>query len=299
MRYCEGVRRSALYGEKLVLTERELTCGGAEVALGFSKPLFGEARLSGTKGVLLSPLQKMDEADVVLIVATPSRIMRIAELYSKIEGPIEASFSGDAAVCGEATATPFIEGTPNLSMLCSGARFFAGYRENEVVLGMPLEVFERLSATIVEDSITRALCGCLMDDIPKPLVDKLVSMGFEKATDHFMGYFGNSIVRLHVLKDDDMSEFSLHLPVRFGSEEEAKRAIESATGMEINLRRRENWVDIALVVSMHEPLHRACRKEYFEEEIKRAIEGMLEAERKLRKAVLKRSSSQDQPPNTA
>lgn len=85
-------------------------------------------------------------------------------------------------------------------MLCSGARFFVGYKEDEVVLGMPLELFERLCAAIGEDSITRALCGCLMDDVPTPLVDKLVSMGFEKATEHFMGYFGSSIVRLHVLK---------------------------------------------------------------------------------------------------
>lgn len=83
---------------------------GAEVALGFSRPLFGEARLSGTEGVLISPHHKMRDADVVLILTTPSRIMRIAELYSKIEGPIVASFSGDVAVCGEGTATPFYRG---------------------------------------------------------------------------------------------------------------------------------------------------------------------------------------------
>jgi len=63
MRYCEGVRRSALYGEELILTAKELTCGGAEVALGFSRPLFGEARLSGTEGVLISPLHKMRDAE--------------------------------------------------------------------------------------------------------------------------------------------------------------------------------------------------------------------------------------------
>jgi len=90
-----------------------------------------------------------------------------------------------------------------------------------------------------------------------------------------------------------MAEFSLHLPVRFESEERAERALKRMSGTEIfNLRRRENWVDIALVVSMHEPLQRACRKEYFEEEIRRAIEGLLAVERRLRKAAME-SSSQD------
>ena len=43
MRFCEMVRRSAVYGESFVFGVEELTCTSAELALGFTEPTYGEA----------------------------------------------------------------------------------------------------------------------------------------------------------------------------------------------------------------------------------------------------------------
>jgi uncharacterized protein (DUF169 family) len=173
MRFCEMVRRSAVYGESFLFGVEELTCTSAELALGFTEPSYGEVypriKPANTKFVSVSPLEKTEKTpDVVIIVSTPRKIMRVSTILSQLhqKQPVEVKFKGEFAVCGECTAIPYMEKKVNMSLLCNGARMFSGYRDDEIVMGFPLEDFIRISESTEEKEITSALCGCIMDDIP-------------------------------------------------------------------------------------------------------------------------------------
>lgn len=116
MRFCEMVRRSAVYGESFVFSVEELTCTSAELALGFSEPAYGEVypriKPANTKLVSVSPLEKTEKKpDVVIIIGNPRKIMRVSTILSQLheKQPVEAKFKGEFAVCGECTAIPFME----------------------------------------------------------------------------------------------------------------------------------------------------------------------------------------------
>jgi uncharacterized protein (DUF169 family) len=299
MRFCEMVRRSAVYGESFVFGVEELTCTSGELALGFTEPSYGEVypriKPASTKLVSISPLEKTEKKpDVVIVVGNPRKIMRISTILAQIheKQPVEARFKGEFAVCGECTAIPFMEKKVNLSLLCNGARMFSGYRDDEIVMGFPLEDFIGLTESTEEKEIISALCGCIMDDIPANAVEAIEKIGFSKGTDQFFGRFGNEIVRLYSPKDKDgkITSLTLHIPVKFRDKETASKANEIAEGI---LQKpllhgvRENWVDIVLPIDLGETLNRACmRGERFEALVKGGIDAILkEVEKLKRKAV--------------
>jgi len=55
---------------------------------------------------------------------------------------------------------------------------FSGYRDDEVVMGFPLDDFVRVAESTEEKEITSALCGCIMDDIPQGAVSAIEKIGF-------------------------------------------------------------------------------------------------------------------------
>lgn len=118
----------------------------------------------------------------------------------------------------------------NLSLLCNGARMFSGYRDDEIVMGFPLEDFIRIAESTEEKEITSALCGCIMDDIPAGAVSAIEKIGFGKGTDQFFGRFGAEIVRLYTpkAKDGKITSLTLHVPVKFKDNETASKANEKA-----------------------------------------------------------------------
>lgn len=298
MRFCEMVRRSAVYGESFVFGIEELTCTSAEFALGFTEPAYGEIypriKPANTKLVSISPLEKTEKKpDVVIVVGTPRKIMRVSTILSQLheKKPVEVKFKGEFAVCGECTAIPFMEKKVNLSLLCNGARMFSGYRDDEIVLGFPLDDFIRISESTEEKEITSALCGCIMDDIPAGAVTAIEKMGFGKGTDQFFGRFGNEIIRLYTPKDKEgkITSLTLHVPIKFKDEALALKADEKAGEIlekPMLHRVRDNWVDIALPVELGENLNRASmRGEKFEFLIKGGIDTILkETEKVKRKA---------------
>lgn len=296
MRYCEMVRRSAMYGESFVFSVEELTCTSAELALGFTEPTYGEVypriKPANTKLVSLTPLEKSEnEPDVVVIVANPRKIMRVSTILSQLNDkkPVEAKFKGEFAVCGECTAIPYIEKKVNLSLLCNGARMFSGYSDDEIVMGFPMEDFTRISESTEEKEIISALCGCIMDDIPKNAVTAMESVGLGKGTDHFFGRFGEEIVRLYTPKEKDgkITSLTLHVPVKFSDAETAATANEKANEilqLPVLHRVRDNWMDIALPVELGEPLNRACmRGEKFDALLRSGIDAVLKEVEKVRR----------------
>ncbi len=284
-RYCELVRRSAVFGEEFILTAEKLTCAGAEVALGFSEPMFDEngPRIeTGTESIMIKPLEKMEEEpDVVIIISTPKKLMKISGVYSKVfNEPVKSEFRGSSAICGECTAIPLIEDRANLSLLCDGCRTFSGYKPDEVAIGMPYRVFIELMKGIKEDRIIKALCGCIMDDLPKNAVKTITEMGFDKATDHFMGYAGKHIIRMYAIKNEKgrIEEITLYLPLKFKDEDEAERIFDRAEEFfsePYMIRLRENWLDIILPVELFAPLQRVVQdREKFENIINSAIDTL-------------------------
>ncbi len=298
MRFCEMVRRSAVYGESFLFGVEELTCTSGELALGFTEPSYGEVypriKPANTKLVGISPLEKTEKKpDVVIVVGNPRKIMRVSTVLSRLheKQPVEAKFKGEFAVCGECTAIPFMEKKVNLSLLCNGARMFSGYRDDEIVLGFPLDDFISLAESTEEKEITSALCGCIMDDIPAGAVTAIEKMGFGKGTDQFFGRFGTEIVRLYTPKDTDgkITSLTLHVPVKFKDGETAALVNEKAGELlekPLLHRVRDNWVDIALPIDLGETLNRASlRGERFESLIKGGIDTILkEVEKVKRKA---------------
>ncbi len=296
MRFCEMVRRSAVYGESFVFGVEELTCTSGELALGFTEPSYGEVypriRPANTKLVSVTPLEKTDsKPDVVIIVGNPRKIMRVSTILSQLheKKPVEARFKGEFAVCGECTAIPYMEKKVNISLLCNGARMFSGFRDDEIVMGFPLEDFIQISESTEEKEITSALCGCIMDDIPANAVTAIEKIGFGKGTDQFFGRFGKEIVRLYTPKDKDgkITSLTLHVPVKFRDNETASGVDEDARELlqpPVLHRVRENWMDIALPLDLGEPLNRASmRGEKFEALVRGGIDTILKEVEKVKR----------------
>jgi uncharacterized protein (DUF169 family) len=296
MRFCEMVRRSAVYGESFVFGVEELTCTSAELALGFTEPSYGEVypriKPADTKLISVSPLERTEKKpDVVIVLGNPRKVMRISTILAQLheKRPVEAKFKGEFAVCGECTAIPYMEKKVNLSLLCNGARMFSGYRDDEIVLGFPLDDFIRIAESTEEKEITSALCGCIMDDIPKSAVTAIEKIGFGKGTDQFFGRFGEEIVRLYTPKDKDgkIASLTLHVPVKFKDNETASAVNEKARELlqaPVLHRVRDNWVDIALPIELGETLNRASmRGEKFEALIRGGIDTILKEVEKVKR----------------
>jgi len=73
--------------------------------------------------------------------------MRIVQGYSYKYGTYTSyKMAGHQALCSECTAYPFESNNINVSMLCGGTRNRAGWRDDEVGIGMPFNRF----ITVVE-----------------------------------------------------------------------------------------------------------------------------------------------------
>jgi hypothetical protein len=239
--------------------------------LGFAEPkyvdLYPRIKPAKTKSVMVAPLEEADlEPDVIVVISFPARMMQIVQVLCRAtKKRLEASMTCEAsAIAGEATALPYMEKRPNLTLLCGGARGLAGYAENELALGIPFKDFDKLVDALVEKTVTSALCGCLMDEIPRHLKEAFVELGFSKGTDHFYGDFDGKVFRFYLNKDERglMTAATIHYPMKFKSEQEAGRSVEVAKQFLGELRGesavvpRENWLDLILTVKFPEGLEK-------------------------------------------
>jgi uncharacterized protein (DUF169 family) len=243
MRFCEMVKK-ATEGEVFFAEKENISCPNAEVALGLAKPIYVDVQPrinSGTKAVGIGPVEKIEAPDIILAILNPKQAMEISSLL----GGMEARFSGNMAVCGEATARPFIEGKPNATFLCGGARMFAGFRDSELMLGAPPSVFKELSQRI--DAVSKtctALCGCKTSDLSPIVIENFRKMGFEKGIDYFFGKINGKNVRIYLNKDLEgrMKYITIHLPIK--GEVKAKKPL--------IVKKRGNWTDVSLTFSLGE-----------------------------------------------
>jgi len=290
--FCDFVRKAAHGGESYTIAENDLHNFTARVILGFTEPkyvdIYPRVKPAQTKSVLVAPLEKAEqEPDVVVTITDPARMMQILQvLYRATQKRFEASMTSDAlAIAGEATALPYVERRPNLTLLCGGARNIAGYEEeDELAIGIPFDQFVKLVDLLVEPTLATALCGCTMDEIPKHLKEAFVGLGFDKGTDHFYGEFEDRVFRFYLNKDERglMATATIHYPMKFKSEQEAQKSVGVAKellaglGGESTVIPRENWLDLILTVRFPDGLEKiALDRKKFEEAISGILAGFI------------------------
>ncbi len=289
--FCEFVRKAAHEGESYLITENDLHNFTARVILGFTEPkyvdIYPRVKPARTKSVLVAPFEKSEqEPDVVITITDPARMMQILQvLHRSTRKRLEASMTSEAsAIAGEVTALPYVEKRPNLTLLCGGARDIAGYNENELAIGIPFDQFVKLVNLLVEPTLTAALCGCVMDKVPKHLKEAFVELGFDKSTDHFYGEFEGKVFRFYLNKDEVglMATAIIHYPLKFKSEQEAQKSIEMAEellaglGGESTVIPRENWLDLILTIKFPDGLEKvALDRKKFEETLSMILKGFV------------------------
>ena len=90
-------------------------------------------------GVLVAPIEKFkDYPDVILVIVNPYNSMRLIQGYAYSYGmPKSINMIGNQAVCLECTARPIGVQDMNTSMLCIGTRHRAGWKDDEMAVGIP------------------------------------------------------------------------------------------------------------------------------------------------------------------
>lgn len=169
MSYCVAVKCATL-GHSIKLTRQTGGCPASNRALGlracedtfltgengYRLGLFNSQETAAcvagslpicvdeTYGVIVKPLAKFEsDPDVILIVSNPREAMRVAQGYTYTYGLTQSlNISGNQAVCVESTVTPLIRKELNISMLCSGTRYKASWKDTEVMCGIPIEKAE-------------------------------------------------------------------------------------------------------------------------------------------------------------
>lgn len=233
--YCQMVMEAAC-GKNFVATIDDMACPNSELALGMRKPKYSNMPTmikEPIKAVVVGPL---DGADVILFVLNPKQVMKMSILL----GGLSVEFRGEVAVCGEATAMVYAEGLPNMTLLCNGARMYGGYTDNEVVIGVPPFLVDKIEEKVSKlQKCGGALCGCLVSDMPPEVTQNFRDIGFEKSTDYFMGKIGAYNVRVYLNKDEHgaLKQVTLYIPLKLKGEAPEVRP-------PFMTRIREGWLDI-------------------------------------------------------
>lgn len=170
LEYCVAVRSAGL-GHCVKFTKENSRCSGSTVALGFCPPaeifyngehgcalgLFRDPAVAAQTnkqmkilkkplyGVIAKPLEQFSESnpDVVIVIGIARELMRLVQGYTCTYGmQPNLNITGNQAVCVECTAYPLLTKDMNLSMLCSGTRYLAQWKDEEVGIGIPYEKFE-------------------------------------------------------------------------------------------------------------------------------------------------------------
>ena len=168
MHYCTAVR-SAMRGNSIRLYTATSGCPGGSRALGLTAPtddFYSGARgrsmglykdestaaavacsmppaATEVFGLVIKPMELFErDPDVVIVSADPRTVMRIVQGYTWSYGQPEGMFmTGNQAVCVECTMIPLETGSINVSSLCSGTRYTTGWKDTDLMAGIPFSRF--------------------------------------------------------------------------------------------------------------------------------------------------------------
>lgn len=103
-----------------------------------------------TFGVMTVPLEECKiEPDIVIGIVTPLQAMRIVQGHEYWTG-IKPNLDLGAmqGLCSELTASPYLSGELNLSVLCPSTRMLCKWKNEEMAVGIPFEQFEKITAGV-------------------------------------------------------------------------------------------------------------------------------------------------------
>jgi len=174
--YCNMVKLAAL-GKSLKADLNNFLCIGSAKALGLIKPdsnaISGNVYYSfglydslctarnvqkdvtfldhEAYGVVVMPLEKFEvQPDIVITIVNPYQSMRILQGYAYHHGAAKnIKMAGNSGICSECTATPYDTNDMNLSLLCSNTRFAAKWSDDEIGVGMPFSMFDKVYDGII------------------------------------------------------------------------------------------------------------------------------------------------------
>lgn len=102
-------------------------------------------------GICLGPLESMEDADLVLLMVNPYQLMRIVQGYSYKWGiPKNLSMAGNQGVCADLTAGVFERNDLNFSVLCAGTRKMCSWKDTEMGVGLPIQLFSPLVEGVIQ-----------------------------------------------------------------------------------------------------------------------------------------------------
>lgn len=169
MFFCMMVK-AATIGHSLKVRKQHIYCSAASKVLGFEeitdedfsgecqyKRMFYENRKIAKDvadntpyihhkvyGMIVQPLEKYNvEPDIVISFSNPYTAMRIMQGYAwKYGVPCHLNFKGMGGICTELMANAYKCHDISVSLLCSGTRFAGNWRDEEVGVAFPYDVFK-------------------------------------------------------------------------------------------------------------------------------------------------------------
>ncbi|MGE5630555.1 MAG: DUF169 domain-containing protein [Caulobacteraceae bacterium] len=137
-------------------------------------------------GVVVMPLEKFEaQPDVVIYIVNPYQSMRILQGYAFHHGAAKnIKIVGNSGMCSECTATPYDKNDMNLSLLCSNTRFAAKWKDDEIGIGMPFNMFEK-----VYDGIIKTIGPCEPNERKMRISERCKAIGREMDISLDSNYF--------------------------------------------------------------------------------------------------------------
>lgn len=126
-------------------------------------------------GLEVGPLEKMEEADVAVILCQPWQAMRLLQGYCYHYGmPAHLGGIGNQGVCADLVARPYSCNDFNYSMLCPGARIHMESPESEMGCAMPIQQFP-----LVAQGTVRTTSLTMTDPQKRDLLEHLEDSGLQ------------------------------------------------------------------------------------------------------------------------
>lgn len=93
-------------------------------------------------GVVVAPLEELEDADVVMFLCDAWQMMRVIQGYTYRHGMAKnIGMIGNQGICSDLVARPYVMNDLNVSVLCAGARMNTHAGDEELGAGMPVHLF--------------------------------------------------------------------------------------------------------------------------------------------------------------
>lgn len=173
--FCELVQR-ARYGESFHISSQGCPVGSFVLGKSDASPRdyyaasgrYRDKRAAGRAANVLTRLSRSyasirifpygdsPEFDVVILFLRPAKAMLIVQVLSFNDGRrVVCTNGGTASVCGDCTAYPIETHRTGISVGCRGSRKHSGYGDDEMVVGVPHALVEKVEYGLERLFMTR------------------------------------------------------------------------------------------------------------------------------------------------